>query len=255
MKDDRSIELIHAEIDGELCERDKEELHARLEADPALVALRDDLRKFSDAISRVDQAEPPAGLRARILAAVRPRKRRGLFASIVPSWPAPVMLRYAGAAVFGAAVAAVALQVGTMHSSGPADVRDLVGTIASYQTPASPQSIISIYDQGLKGEIETHRQDNLVVIDFNLTADQPVQIVADYGESGLTFGGFAQLAETAASLDGAAGRIAFHQGSEHRYAVFFNASGGTEGIVELRFLANDQLIRAETIEVPAIGRN
>jgi len=254
MKDDRSIELIHAEIDGVLSGGEQDELAARLDAEPELVVLREELRKLSQTLQQVPSANPPVGLRARILESIRPRPRRSILASLVPSWPAPVALRYAGAAVFGAAVAAVALQIGTMDSADPADVRGLVGTIASYQTPGAPQGTIILNSQGINGSVGTYRQNGLVVLDFDLASDQPMEIIAEYRHSGLSFSGFAQLAGAAASLDAGDGRITFLPGQNHRYAVFFSASDHGSGTIELRFLADEKLVRSEILEVPAMDR-
>ncbi|KPK53332.1 MAG: hypothetical protein PVI25_10235 [Gammaproteobacteria bacterium] len=254
MNEDRSIELIHGELDGELSAPEQEELAARMQSDPGLKSLMDDMRKLSGVLDRVPQADPPPGLRSRIMAAVRPRKRRGILEALLPDWPAPVTLRYAGAAAFGAAVAAVALQLGTTDFSGPADVRGLVGTIASYETPAAAQNIISLDTGGITGSIETHRQNGLLVMDFDLAAEQPLQIVADYSHSGLDFGGFAQLDGSAASLDATNGQITFAQGRDHRYAVFFEAAEVGDGTIELRFLTDQKLVRKETVEISAMSR-
>lgn len=254
MNDQRSIELIHAELDGEISAAEKDELDARLQEDPGLTDLREQLRGLASALERIEPVEPPPGLRARILAAVRPVPRRSIIASLLPGWQAPTMLRYGMAAAFGAAVAAVALQLGTMESAGPADVRGLVGTIASYQTPSAPEGAISLNSQGITGSIETHSQNGMVVLDFDLAAERPVGIVADYSRSGLSFGGFAQLENAAASLDAQQGRITFLQQQSHRYAVFFDAARQAGGTIELRFLVDGELVRTETVDLNETAR-
>jgi hypothetical protein len=209
------------------------------------------MQKLSGVLDQVAPVDPPPGLRPRILESARPKKRRSLLAALLPDWPAPVTLRYAGAAAFGAAVAAVALQLGTTDISGPADVRGLVGTIATYETPGVAQNIISLDTGIITGSIETHRQGELVVMDFDLTAQQPLEIVADYSRSGLDFGGFAQLDGAAASLDATSGKIEFGQERDHRYAVFFDAAKAGGGTIELRFLTDQKMVRQETVEIPA----
>ena len=75
MNQERSIELIHADLDGEISAAEQEELHACLEADHSLAALRDDMRKLHDALGRVEAIDPPPGLRSSILAAIQPAGR------------------------------------------------------------------------------------------------------------------------------------------------------------------------------------
>ena len=124
MNEDRSIELIHGELDGELSAPEQEELAARMQSDPGLKSLMDDMRKLSGVLDRVPQADPPPGLRSRIMAAVRPRKRRGILEALLPDWPAPVTLRYAGAAAFGCRGLSAAWLGDPVPADGSARERD-----------------------------------------------------------------------------------------------------------------------------------
>ena len=69
---ERSLELIHGEIDGRISAREQEELRALLDADPKLREIRSELQKLAQSLGQVQPLDPPAGLRARILNAIRP---------------------------------------------------------------------------------------------------------------------------------------------------------------------------------------
>ncbi|HEV7431987.1 MAG TPA: hypothetical protein VGN77_03020, partial [Steroidobacteraceae bacterium] len=66
MVEQTHLELIHAEIDGELDERQRSELSRCLLADPQLRAVRDQMRRVCQALDAVEPVEAPPQLRAEI---------------------------------------------------------------------------------------------------------------------------------------------------------------------------------------------
>jgi hypothetical protein len=226
------------------------------------------MRKLHDALGRVEAIDPPPGLRSSILAAIQPagrsvgttsrpaaRPRRSILSSILPAWPAPAMLRYGAAAAFGAAVVAVGLKVSSLEGHGPADTGSLVGTMTSYRAPTGSQQSFNIDTPAVSGSVGSSVQNGLVVVDFDLSANEPVEIIADYRQSGLSFSGFTQFEEASASVESAQGRVRFIQQDAHKYAVFFSPSGQGSGAIDFQFLADGELIHEEALEVPAKGRN
>src|ERR1700756_1135746 len=70
MADAPLLELLHAEIDGELDGQQRGELARRLLADPEVRALREDFQRLCAALDAVAGVEPPPELRESILAAL-----------------------------------------------------------------------------------------------------------------------------------------------------------------------------------------
>ncbi|CAN5328281.1 hypothetical protein BH11PSE14_BH11PSE14_22990 [soil metagenome] len=70
MVDIRVIELIHAEIDGQLNAAGQVELEAGLRADPGAVSLRAELAHVTGLLEAMSQPNPGPGLKERILAAL-----------------------------------------------------------------------------------------------------------------------------------------------------------------------------------------
>src|SRR5512135_2329165 len=108
MLDEKTFELLNAEIDGTLSATDRAELSRRLLESPELRALRDDLRRACAELDRLPRVEPPAGLREKILAALpqagsatEAQARRGFAFG-------PRSLRFAAAIVGGVLVSALA---------------------------------------------------------------------------------------------------------------------------------------------------
>lgn len=263
MNQKRSIELIHADLDCEISAEEQEELRALIKGDATLASMRDDLRKLNDVLGRVEAVDAPQELRSRILAAIRPAhnpsqapgrpstKPRG---RILPAWPAPALFRYAAAAAFGAAVLAVGLTMSSLLSHGPVTSDDLIGTMTSHRTPGALSRSFVLDTPAISGSVGTSVQNGLVVVDFDLAAAQPVEIIADYGQAGLSFSGFAQFEEANASVASAQGRVRFVQQDAHKYAVFFSPSGQGSGAIDFQFLADGKLIHEEALEIPATGR-
>lgn len=252
MIDDRSLELVHGAIDGENSAQDDAELTQRLESEPELRVIHDQLLHLHETLDNVEHVDPPAGLRQAILDAIRPPERRSILQALMPSWPAPGVMRYGMAAAMGAVVAAVALQLAPMSSQqGPA-VTDLVGTMASHKPHQNGADARILLDsKEISGSISGRRQDELVVLDFDLAMQQPIEIVASFGGSGLTFNGFAQLDDAHAAIVSEGDRIVMRQDGNHRYAVFFSApdDGGAE--IDFSFLLHGQAIREEALSLPA----
>jgi hypothetical protein len=255
MIDDRSLELVHGAIDGENSAQEDAELKRLMESDTDLRAIHDQLVKLNETLDMVEPVDPPPGLRQAILDAVLPRERRNVLAALLPSWPGPVGMRYGVAAALGALVAVVALQlVPTDGRHGP-EVSDLVGTMAGYEPHQSgADARILLNSREINGSISGRRQDGLVVLDFDLAMQQPVEIVASFDGSGLTFNGFAHLDDAHVSIVSQGDSIVVKHDRDHRYAVFFSAPGGESTAIDFRFLLDGQTVREEVLVVPAEGR-
>ena len=118
-----------------------------------------------------------------------PRERRSVLATLLPAWPGATGIRYGMAAAFGAAVAAVAMQLApTTLDQGP-QVTDLVGTMAGHELHQDgADARILLNEKGINGSVSGRRQDGLVVLDIDLATQQPLEIQASFDDSGLTPG-------------------------------------------------------------------
>src|SRR5262249_33838372 len=83
MADVELINLINAEIDGELEAPQRAELARRLLADPEARALREDLLRVRTMLDAVAEVEPPPELRANVLRGLPAADARGSRASWV----------------------------------------------------------------------------------------------------------------------------------------------------------------------------
>jgi anti-sigma factor RsiW len=164
--DPGQLELIHAEMDGELDPAQRAELARQLLADPETRALREDFRRLCTALDALAQAEPPAQLRQGILAAL-PRsfpKQRGLPAS---AW------RYA--AVVAGVLAAGGILTEMLRGPTPG-TSEVAGTLAL--APAATLVDTARLGSGpVSGSVSLYRDRAVLALKFEVTAGAPVDVV------------------------------------------------------------------------------
>jgi len=163
----RQLELIHAEIDGELDGHARSELARQLLAEPATRTERDQLHRLCARLDGLEQVEPPTELQVRILRALPPvtasltRYRKSL-----PRW------RYA--ALIAGVVGAGAVVFETVRGPGPA-TSEMTGTMAAADRPAL--DTLRLDNGPVTGRVSLYRDGTGLVLAFELTAGGPVDVL------------------------------------------------------------------------------
>jgi hypothetical protein len=180
---EHALELIHAEIDGELTGPQKAELSRLLLADPALHARRDQLREACAAIGSLPFEDPPAGLRASVmesLPASSPARLRS-----AGRFGRPV-LRYAAAFAGGLIVSALAFQFALRNEV--LDSNELVGTLAGVKADVSR---LELHLDEVSGTVRVEGTDTAPLVVAELAASRPVQVIARLDGQEVRLGDFA----------------------------------------------------------------
>ena len=232
MIEEKFLELIQADVDGELPEQHRAELSRFLLAHPEARVVRDDLKRLCGVLDRVPAVEPPPGLKASILGAVRlPAPKRGA-SGLHGFWGSPRMLRYAAVFAGGLLVSAIAFQLGTDRRSG-LDTAQVVGTMASPDAAASRAAADTLkvsLDQ-VSGTVSLLRSPSGRVLEFDLAARAPVEVVVAH--------------------DGQEARVtAFTQatgGGTKHYSLVLDGAGQAGVPIELQFLASGSVIYKDTV--------
>ena len=254
MNDERIADLIQAELDDRLSDAERHELDALLR-DPAARALRDELHQTVAALSALSELEPPAALR-RALRAALPTAA----VTAAPASPSLIdrlrgslglpAVRTAGAFAAGLAVGAVAVGLGP--GSSDLDMAALTGTMAGYETGSSDAIDRLIMElPGVEGSIGLHRRGGLYVIEYDLEAEQPVDVVTDYTGTDAKFNGFAHIgdSDTRAVAEGRQVRLTID--GHRRYAVFLSRPRGSAGEIEIGLYDGEALLHRDNLTVPA----
>jgi hypothetical protein len=190
--EDRTIELIQADIDGELESADRAELSAALLANPAARQLHGELRTLCAALDVVPPAEPPAGLREQIMAALPAANdsgRRGNAAfgrRQTMFTAAPVALRYAAAFVGGVIVSTLGFQA--ISGQEALTPRQLSGTIT--RPPELDNSSLKIDLPSVHGSLAVQGTPQAPFIQARLAADREIQVIARLDAQEIRLGGF-----------------------------------------------------------------
>jgi hypothetical protein len=203
------LELINAEIDGELTGPLRAELNRLLLADPAVRALRDELVSICRALDALPQEEVPADLHARIMASVpvvpeRATARQSGFLRGLP-------LRYAAALAGGLLLTALAFQLNGVDPAAVGTDR-LEGTIAS-ANPASSRMDVQ-FDE-IRGSIRVEGTPEAPIVRAELSGTGSASVVA-------------QLGNEKVRLDRVTGSA-----SEARVAHFSQAAGARQAEIEI----------------------
>lgn len=235
MIDDQYLELIHAELDGELPDQQRAELSRYLLANPEARAFRDDLRSVCAALDHIGQVEPPRGLRESILEAIAtqaPLQGRTVGRR---AGQAPRMLRYAAAFAGGLLVSAIAFELGFESRDG-IRVADLVGTMAGSGATGARRVDSMRLDHGqLAGEVSLYTAGTTLVLAFDVSPRQAthVVVVTDGREERFTW----NAVGTPLAL---------------RHAIALGEISQSGRFVTVRFTAGGQTIHEGVLEVPAV---
>jgi hypothetical protein len=223
MIDERTAELIHADIDDCLPEARRAELSRILLADPEARALHRDLQRLQDQLAAIGAKEVPTGLADSIMAAVPAAERSAREHAAAPSW------RYAIALAASVALAAVVLRIGGLNEG--IDGTAAVGTMVGGQPASIP---VAIDRPELSGSVQLRATGKSLFVDLDVALHDDVQIVATQGNSSASLAGRADAPD--------------------RKRLSLELPGGHSGPVTLQFASPGQPLGEIVIEAPVDHR-
>ena len=202
MLEQRTLELINGEIDGALQPDERAELEAILAASADARAMKAELQKLANLMDSMPQHTPPEELAERILRQVRLPASR-------PAFSPGNLFSSLQAAPIGLAFAAGLLMAVGMYELSPGrqsvvDPANIVGTMvlnpgAGPASQAADSLVISV--PGVSGTVSLSEAGNLQVLSFDLDSTDETEIAIALSEAGLSFGGIAHAAASAAAAD------------------------------------------------------
>ena len=232
--DPRVVALIQADIDGELDAEGRAELERALADSPPARTMHAELRRMTEALGRMAQAEPPADLRAHLADWTRRAS------------PSPRLRPVAQAGLaLAACLALAAIGVGLWREGRhPIDPSSVAGTLASPDAVTT----VRVDNEAVRGSVGLQRRDGRVVLDFDLDASSPVQVVALFEPSSIRLDPAA-----APALDGlqaTAGRVAFTTHGRRHVALPLRAEPDAAGAIRIEFRRSGALLHAASLDLP-----
>lgn len=199
MLSERETDLVNRAIDGALSETEKPEFAALIKDSQEARDYNDGLAELASLLNSVPLAEPPADLQRRILSRVQlPRPRRWFTRSAGWMQGKPISYGFAAAAGLLIAVAYYEMAPGPHAET---DYSTLVGTLARGEglLGVVEYSHLDIDLPSVQGRVALSGSDDLRLLRFDVDSVDEAEFKVNLGNSGLSFGGFAQ--EAAASAD------------------------------------------------------
>lgn len=245
--DQKYTDLINADVDGEISDRDKAELMAHLAESAEGRALHDELSSLSSVLDTVEAAEPPPHLRHVIMNSIKT-------APVAVKRPGFLQTLFATPAVgYAATFAAGVLLTLSLVNSGQISIRafdDVTGLVGSVADPVEANTIdsISVVETEVAGKVALRSSGSMLILDFDLVAVEPIEIEADYTDRTIWFNGFAQLESSGATISAESGRVRLRMDGKRRYAVYLQNEGGRETTVQLRFKAAGEVVHEASLK-------
>ena len=252
--DPNIVELINADIDGEISPADKDTLKAMMAESPEAQAMHAELSGLSSSLGDLPDLDAPPYLIHTIMAKIpkpESQDRRGDFLRGLFAAPA---LRYAAMFVAGSVLTLSLVSSDQVSERAFNDVTGLVGTISS-EVPVGPGiQTMQIDRTDVAGHITVRSSGPLLIVDFDLVSNGPIDIVASYSDQSVWFNGFAQLESPGASISAESGRISMKINGKRRYALYLHNAGDRNVSINLRFMSNGEVVYDTDIQYAQPGQ-
>jgi len=241
------IDLINADIDGEISRANKDELDAfLLESDEAR-ALHAELATLCKSIESIEPESPPAHIRHVIMNSAKPTPAKARSAGFLKVLLATPALRYSATFAAGALLAVTAITSDQFSDRALDDVTGLVGTISN---PVSSELLnsIAVDNARVVGSVSLRSTGPMLILDFDLVADGPVDIEVDYPGRTVWFNGFGQLESSGTTIAVKSGSVSLSMEGKRRYAVYLHNKGEqSASTVNLRFVAGGEIVHKASL--------
>ena len=248
--DRKWVDLINAEIDGQISAEDQALLNQHLAENDEAMRFRNELALLCGELDTMPDLDPPADLRHPALAGAggsagtsRKTARHNWlvtfneFLGIAP-------VRYAMSFAAGAVLTFVLVSSDQISRRAFDDVTGLVGTMSErgMLNDTARVGSMGLTLNELAGSVSLNRSGPLLILDFDLAAKGPVDIVALFDDRDIWFNGFAQLESTGTSVAAQTGRVTIRMEGQRRYAVYLHSTGRNAATVRLQFFSAGKLL-------------
>lgn len=261
MIENEYIEMIDKEIDKTITGKEIVMLKKYLAENPEAQEYYDNLVRLSKVLHRVNDVDPPAELKNRILNSIRTnrppaREKENIFQILRTALKPKVNLKYAYAFSAGIMVgtAIFVLFINKPGNMPSLDVSDLSGTIIMSATSGALETADKReFDLGeVYGTIETKFARNVVLAEVDITSQQEIEIVVEYDENDIGFDGFRQLQHLKGSFDIGEKYLRLVHRGKNKYILVFEDKTQTISSMTFKIYSAD-LIYEKTVSTGKSG--
>jgi len=241
------IDLINADIDGEIGHADKTELDTFLAENDEARTLHKQLVALCGSIDSIEPVSPPPHIRHVIMNSVKPTPTNTESPGLLQMLFESPVLKYSSTFAAGVLLTLSILSSDQISNEAFDDVTGLVGTISD---PISGNLVntIAVDNAQVAGKVSLRTTGSMLILDFDLAATQPVEIEADYSDRTIWFNGFAQLESSGTTVSAKSGSVTLGMEGKRRYAVYLQ-NGGERGVtVNLRFVSEGEVVHEASLK-------
>lgn len=246
--DPRTLELIHAELDGELDAIARAELEHRLASDPQAAIEREQLQRMAASLARLPVIDAPAGLRQRWHAPRPVAQGTTGHASPVRHGARRSWLRPAIGLAAGLLAVAVLLQWGAGGGLDQ-DTRQMVGTLGGAPAAVAGSQEVALQGQGLEGSVALAPTDAGWDLVFKLQSADTLAVSATYDPAALRLLGYDRKGAGGQPPASSPGKIAFESNGAQHLSLHLQPEEG--GQVRIRIQGQEGAVQDLAITVPA----
>lgn len=241
------VELINAEIDGEISASDRSLLHDHLRSHPEASRLHDELTELCKSLDSLEALSPPPHLKQVILASLEtPAPTATPTTSLPRRWwfPAIPMWQLTGAFALGCVITVGLMSTNQIVARGHEDITDLIGSIGvtADESTRTGSNMLNLAQDEVTGTVTTNRSGSIMVIDFDLSSREEVEIVVEFADQNVWFNGFAQLESDSTNVSAKSGRVSLQMDGKQKYAIYLHNSNPGSAAVNLQLYAAGELI-------------
>lgn len=252
--DQRAIELINGDIDGELDSTEQLELDMLLADSKHLRDLHTDLKDVTAILDSAPEHEPPGYLQNAIERQVRlpvqnqAAAKNRTFTHWIPShW-----LR-TGFALSVATVIGIGLyQAGSIPMS-PEDSKRMVGTVVKGQDQNHAVTLGSIdfINDELNGVVSLKRLDDVITMQVQLESDTASELVINFGERGFKLESIDQDQDVPDTVTVTSDAVSISGSGQREYSLSFRhtSPSAPAAPITFEFFAHDTLVHEAEISV------
>lgn len=244
MINERIEYLVNADFDGELDEKNREELESALAGSEEARILQKDLRLMDQALSELEPEELPDQMHKQIVEnIVLPgNPGRGFFFLQFPGF-----VRYGLTAAAGLllAVGLYEFRPGSIESG---DLDNMVGTIMKdRQVQGVKLDSFSFEIDQFSSTASLLERDDGLVLEVLLDSADPIEITMDFTSDGLMFDAIAQMQSDLKSIEFADQAVQVKSHGRQHFAVMLRREDATtvsdEASIKLQFSRNGNLVK------------
>ena len=238
----RTVELIHASVDNVISTADKRELDSILDGNEDARRYFAEMSKLCNVLSAAEELEPPPHLRPLIMDTVLPRRPATAASHRGSGFFAAPAFRLATAFAAGVALTWSFMSSTNLSRNAFDDVTGLVGTISDSDSAMPGGTGISISHASIAGTITMRKSGPLLVVDFDLVSNGPMDVIAGFAKNDVWFNGFAQLESSGTSVSAEPGRVTIRMDGKRRYALYLNDSGSRVAAIDFQFVSSGSVV-------------